>query len=93
MVVKEIDGKKFTITDVPYGTLLDLQDNCTVIDDEGRSRLLRGKFTRELILRAVKDEHDKPVNIDDVNQCPMKVAAQLDNEMGKYFKDQEIKNN
>jgi len=93
MVEKIIDGKKFTINDISYGDLLDLQDNCTVFDDENRSRMLRGKFTRELILRTVKDETGKPVNISDAKQCPMLVGKELDEFVGKILKEQEIKNN
>lgn len=93
MVKKIIDEKEFEISEVDYGTILDLQDKHTLVDDEGRERLLKGKYTKELILKYVKDSEGKPVDIHNSKQVPMMTAAKLDQTLGKMFKPQEIKNN
>jgi len=92
MVVKVINEKEYNIEDIAYGEVLDLQDQCTFYPDEGQPRLLRGKYTRELILRAVKDKEGKPVDINNKNQISMIDAALLDKAVGEFFKEQNLKN-
>lgn len=97
MVVEEIEGKKFTIEDISYGEKMDLRDQATVvmydeISEKQLNKFLSGKFTRELILRCVKDENGDAVDINNKNQVSSRIAMILDTKLTELLKEENVKN-
>ena len=93
MVEITIEGKKFDMGTISYGDFMDIQDKHTYIDEmTGKPRLLNGKATRDLVLRMVKDETGKAVDIKDEKQCSFMQGMLLDKEVSDYFSALKVKN-
>ncbi len=92
--MKKFENVEYEFTEIGYGQVLDIQDESMVIDasvDPPMKVLKSGKFTRDLVLAMFKKD-GKPVNINDVNQCPIAHGAWLDTEVNSYISAFKAKN-